>query len=152
MPSDTGTTSWASTACLILQRRRSRRQFAVDCHHTEYRPWACFDCSFFVSERPCTNCVAFSIECKIPSPKRKKNNQNKPKDDTRYVSSESEFLSFFSLDAETEPDAESAASVLVGRKWAPIVSPSLSSARSPLRKEKRTIKTRTRTILGMMTT
>ncbi|KAJ5860698.1 Transcription factor [Penicillium soppii] len=33
---------------------------------------------------PCTNCVAFSIECKIPSPKRKKTNQSKSKDDTRY--------------------------------------------------------------------
>ncbi|KAI9044266.1 CeGAL family transcription factor [Aspergillus affinis] len=28
---------------------------------------------------PCTNCVAFSIECKIPTPKRKKN-QTKPKE------------------------------------------------------------------------
>lgn len=28
---------------------------------------------------PCTNCVAFSIECKIPTPKRKKN-QTKLKD------------------------------------------------------------------------
>jgi hypothetical protein len=28
---------------------------------------------------PCTNCVAFSIECKIPTPKRKKN-QTKSKD------------------------------------------------------------------------
>jgi len=36
---------------------------------------------------PCTNCVAFSIECKIPSPKRKKN-QTKSKDD-RYVDSPS---------------------------------------------------------------
>ncbi|KAJ5096152.1 hypothetical protein NUU61_005508 [Penicillium alfredii] len=35
---------------------------------------------------PCTNCVAFSIECKIPTPKRKKN-QTKTKDDSRYVDS-----------------------------------------------------------------
>ncbi|KAJ5580000.1 uncharacterized protein N7459_005985 [Penicillium hispanicum] len=35
---------------------------------------------------PCTNCVAFSIECKIPTPKRKKN-QTKSKDDGRYVDS-----------------------------------------------------------------
>ena len=35
---------------------------------------------------PCTNCTAFSIECKIPTPKRKKN-QTKPKDDSRYVDS-----------------------------------------------------------------
>ncbi|CAG8225779.1 unnamed protein product [Penicillium olsonii] len=33
---------------------------------------------------PCTNCVAFSIECKIPSPKRKKNNQNKTKEENSY--------------------------------------------------------------------
>ncbi|CAG8005877.1 unnamed protein product [Penicillium salamii] len=33
---------------------------------------------------PCTNCVAFSIECKIPSPKRKKNNGSKGKEDTQY--------------------------------------------------------------------
>ncbi|KAJ6161328.1 Cutinase transcription factor 1 alpha [Penicillium chermesinum] len=32
---------------------------------------------------PCTNCVAFSIECKIPSPKRKKNS-SKSKEDARY--------------------------------------------------------------------
>lgn len=35
---------------------------------------------------PCTNCVAFSIECKIPTPKRKKN-QSKGKDDSRYADS-----------------------------------------------------------------
>ncbi|RKF54532.1 Cutinase transcription factor 1 alpha [Golovinomyces cichoracearum] len=29
--------------------------------------------------RPCTNCVAFSIECKIPTPKKKKISANKPK-------------------------------------------------------------------------
>ncbi|KAH8804799.1 fungal-specific transcription factor domain-containing protein [Xylogone sp. PMI_703] len=29
---------------------------------------------------PCTNCVAFSIECKIPTPKRKKNQAGKTKD------------------------------------------------------------------------
>ena len=31
---------------------------------------------------PCTNCVAFSIECKIPAPKRKKG-QNKAKESDR---------------------------------------------------------------------
>lgn len=31
---------------------------------------------------PCTNCVAFSIECKIPTPKRKKT--SKAKDESRY--------------------------------------------------------------------
>ncbi|KAF5871026.1 putative cutinase transcription factor 1 alpha protein [Botrytis fragariae] len=35
------------------------------------------------SRVPCTNCVAFSIECKIPTPKRKKTN-NKNKDSDRY--------------------------------------------------------------------
>ena len=35
---------------------------------------------------PCTNCVAFSIECRIPVPKRKRTNASKPKDDARYVS------------------------------------------------------------------
>lgn len=34
---------------------------------------------------PCTNCVAFSIECRIPTPKRKKN-QAKAKDGSGYVS------------------------------------------------------------------
>lgn len=34
---------------------------------------------------PCTNCVAFSIECRIPTPKRKKN-QAKSKDGSGYVS------------------------------------------------------------------
>ncbi|KAJ5167644.1 Cutinase transcription factor 1 alpha [Penicillium canariense] len=35
---------------------------------------------------PCTNCVAFSIECKIPSPKRKKTS-TKGKDDSQYADS-----------------------------------------------------------------
>ncbi|KAF9892218.1 Transcriptional activator of fatty acid utilization [Aspergillus nanangensis] len=34
---------------------------------------------------PCTNCVAFSIECKIPTPKRKKNS-TKSKDSAGYAS------------------------------------------------------------------
>lgn len=33
---------------------------------------------------PCTNCVAFSIECKIPTPKRKKTATGKAKDSDRY--------------------------------------------------------------------
>jgi len=35
---------------------------------------------------PCTNCVAFSIECKIPVPKRKKTagSAGKVKDTDRY--------------------------------------------------------------------
>ena len=34
--------------------------------------------------QPCTNCVAFSIECKIPTPKRKKTQAGKQKDSDRY--------------------------------------------------------------------
>lgn len=34
---------------------------------------------------PCTNCVAFSIECKIPVPKRKKNHASKAKEGDRSV-------------------------------------------------------------------
>lgn len=33
---------------------------------------------------PCTNCVAFSIECKIPAPKRKKTQNGKQKDSDRH--------------------------------------------------------------------
>lgn len=36
---------------------------------------------------PCTNCVAFSIECKIPTPKRKKHQGKLFKDGIRYVTS-----------------------------------------------------------------
>jgi len=32
---------------------------------------------------PCTNCVAFSIECKIPAPKRKKTANARTKDSDR---------------------------------------------------------------------
>jgi hypothetical protein len=34
---------------------------------------------------PCTNCVAFAIECRIPTPKRKKNQQPRNKDNNGYV-------------------------------------------------------------------
>lgn len=34
---------------------------------------------------PCTNCVAFSIECKIPVPKRKKNHTSRVKEVDRLV-------------------------------------------------------------------
>ena len=37
-------------------------------------------------QQPCTNCVAFSIECKIPTPKRKKTQSGKQKDSDRYGS------------------------------------------------------------------
>ena len=33
---------------------------------------------------PCTNCVAFAIECKIPVPKRKKTSNSRTKDEERY--------------------------------------------------------------------
>jgi hypothetical protein len=32
---------------------------------------------------PCTNCVAFSIECRIPVPKRKRANTTRAKDEER---------------------------------------------------------------------
>src|SRR5271170_8152278 len=35
---------------------------------------------------PCTNCVAFSIECKIPTPKRKKTQGGRARDSDRYGS------------------------------------------------------------------
>ncbi len=34
---------------------------------------------------PCTNCVAFQIECKIPQPKRKKTQANTARDSDRSV-------------------------------------------------------------------
>ncbi|KAJ5090561.1 hypothetical protein N7532_009245 [Penicillium argentinense] len=61
--------------------RRQRASRACEtCHARKVR---CDAASLGV---PCTNCVAFSIECKIPTPKRKKNS-SKPKDDSRYVDS-----------------------------------------------------------------
>ncbi|KAJ5580850.1 hypothetical protein N7450_007151 [Penicillium hetheringtonii] len=61
--------------------RRQRASRACEtCHSRKVR---CDAASLGV---PCTNCVAFSIECKIPSPKRKKNS-SKPKDDGRYADS-----------------------------------------------------------------
>ncbi|PLB50608.1 fungal-specific transcription factor domain protein [Aspergillus steynii IBT 23096] len=54
--------------------RRQRASRACEtCHARKVR---CDAASLGV---PCTNCVAFSIECKIPTPKRKKN-QTKPKE------------------------------------------------------------------------
>ncbi|CAI7649778.1 unnamed protein product [Penicillium bialowiezense] len=62
-----------------LSFRRQRASRACEtCHARKVR---CDAASLGV---PCTNCVAFSIECKIPSPKRKKNNQGKSKEDSRY--------------------------------------------------------------------
>ncbi|KAJ5225444.1 hypothetical protein N7468_006669 [Penicillium chermesinum] len=64
-----------------LSFRRQRASRACEtCHARKVR---CDAASLGV---PCTNCVAFSIECKIPSPKRKKNS-SKSKEDARYVPS-----------------------------------------------------------------
>ncbi|KAJ5770817.1 uncharacterized protein N7511_002868 [Penicillium nucicola] len=61
-----------------LSFRRQRASRACEtCHARKVR---CDAASLGV---PCTNCVAFSIECKIPSPKRKKS-QAKSKDESRY--------------------------------------------------------------------
>ncbi|KAK2785495.1 Transcriptional activator of fatty acid utilization [Onygenales sp. PD_12] len=55
--------------------RRQRASRACEtCHARKVR---CDAASLGV---PCTNCVAFSIECKIPTPKRKKNQTKTPKD------------------------------------------------------------------------
>ncbi|GAB7364832.1 hypothetical protein MBLNU230_g5626t2 [Neophaeotheca triangularis] len=55
--------------------RRQRASRACEtCHARKVR---CDAASLGV---PCTNCVAFSIECKIPTPKRKKHAKNKDKD------------------------------------------------------------------------
>ncbi|THX16270.1 hypothetical protein D6D13_01926 [Aureobasidium pullulans] len=59
--------------------RRQRASRACEtCHARKVR---CDAASLGV---PCTNCVAFNIECKIPSPKRKKTS-SKQKDSNRYA-------------------------------------------------------------------
>ncbi|TGO27847.1 hypothetical protein BPAE_0036g00580 [Botrytis paeoniae] len=58
-------------------RRQRASRACQTCHARKVR---CDAASLGV---PCTNCVAFSIECKIPTPKRKKTN-NKNKDSDRY--------------------------------------------------------------------
>ncbi|KAJ5675418.1 hypothetical protein N7462_008315 [Penicillium macrosclerotiorum] len=64
-----------------LSFRRQRASRACEtCHARKVR---CDAASLGV---PCTNCVAFSIECKIPTPKRKKNS-SKGKDDGQYADS-----------------------------------------------------------------
>ncbi|KAF3386920.1 hypothetical protein F1880_001328 [Penicillium rolfsii] len=61
-----------------LSFRRQRASRACEtCHSRKVR---CDAASLGV---PCTNCVAFSIECKIPTPKRKKTS-SKAKDESRY--------------------------------------------------------------------
>ncbi|KAI1450167.1 hypothetical protein F5Y02DRAFT_104750 [Annulohypoxylon stygium] len=60
--------------------RRQRASRACEtCHARKVR---CDAASLGV---PCTNCVAFQIECKIPQPKRKKTQANAAKDSDRYV-------------------------------------------------------------------
>ncbi|RAL66610.1 hypothetical protein DID88_006300 [Monilinia fructigena] len=58
-------------------RRQRASRACQTCHARKVR---CDAASLGV---PCTNCVAFSIECKIPTPKRKKTN-GKIKDSDRY--------------------------------------------------------------------
>ncbi|EPS29553.1 hypothetical protein PDE_04503 [Penicillium oxalicum 114-2] len=61
-----------------LSFRRQRASRACEtCHSRKVR---CDAASLGV---PCTNCVAFSIECKIPTPKRKKNS-TKAREESRY--------------------------------------------------------------------
>ncbi|KAL3475262.1 fungal-specific transcription factor domain-containing protein [Aspergillus californicus] len=61
-----------ATGQMSFRRQRASRACET-CHARKVR---CDAASLGV---PCTNCVAFSIECKIPSPKRKKN-QTKPRE------------------------------------------------------------------------
>ena len=58
---------------------------------------------------PCTNCVAFSIECKIPTPKRKKA-QGKSKDSDEYVRPSSSRPSFVRLPSYVRSNSEHAES------------------------------------------
>ncbi|KAJ5622176.1 hypothetical protein N7528_005408 [Penicillium herquei] len=85
-PSATGSTGTSGITvrngpggqALSFRRQRASRACET-CHARKVR---CDAASLGV---PCTNCVAFSIECKIPTPKRKKNS-SKSKEDTRYDS------------------------------------------------------------------
>ncbi|EAU37205.1 cutinase transcription factor 1 alpha [Aspergillus terreus NIH2624] len=78
-PSATGSTGTSGITVRAgpnghMSFRRQRASRACEtCHARKVR---CDAASLGV---PCTNCVAFSIECKIPTPKRKKN-QNKSKE------------------------------------------------------------------------
>ncbi|KAI5275038.1 hypothetical protein E4T47_01844 [Aureobasidium subglaciale] len=60
--------------------RRQRASRACEtCHARKVR---CDAASLGV---PCTNCVAFNIECRIPSPKRKKTSSKQQKESNRYA-------------------------------------------------------------------
>ncbi|KAI1775205.1 fungal-specific transcription factor domain-containing protein [Hypoxylon cercidicola] len=70
-----GPTTSTQNAQGQLSFRRQRASRACEtCHARKVR---CDAASLGV---PCTNCVAFQIECKIPQPKRKKTNNNATKD------------------------------------------------------------------------
>ncbi|KAG9243410.1 fungal-specific transcription factor domain-containing protein [Calycina marina] len=60
-------------------RRQRAARACETCHSRKVR---CDAASLGV---PCTNCTAFSIECKIPVPKRKKTAGGKQKDSDRYL-------------------------------------------------------------------
>lgn len=72
----TGTSGIAVRAGANGQMSFRRQRASRACETCHARKVRCDAASLGV---PCTNCVAFSIECKIPTPKRKKN-QTKSKD------------------------------------------------------------------------
>ncbi|KAI1142233.1 fungal-specific transcription factor domain-containing protein [Hypoxylon sp. FL0543] len=78
-PSSQGTPPGSTTATQNAQGQMSfRRQRASRaCETCHARKVRCDAASLGV---PCTNCVAFQIECKIPQPKRKKTQANATKD------------------------------------------------------------------------
>ncbi|KAK0745030.1 fungal-specific transcription factor domain-containing protein [Apiosordaria backusii] len=65
-PSAGGTTSTTNTSGGLSFRRQRASRACETCHARKVR---CDAASLGV---PCTNCVAFQIECRIPTPKRKK--------------------------------------------------------------------------------
>ncbi|KAK4230053.1 putative cutinase transcription factor 1 alpha [Podospora fimiseda] len=65
-PSTAGTTATTNTAGQMSFRRQRASRACETCHARKVR---CDAASLGV---PCTNCVAFQIECRIPNPKRKK--------------------------------------------------------------------------------
>ncbi|KAL3460495.1 fungal-specific transcription factor domain-containing protein [Aspergillus heterothallicus] len=86
-PSTAGSTGTSGIAVrsgtngqMSFRRQRASRACET-CHARKVR---CDAASLGV---PCTNCVAFSIECRIPTPKRKKN-QTKSKESGEYVDQE----------------------------------------------------------------
>ncbi|KAK0636891.1 fungal-specific transcription factor domain-containing protein [Bombardia bombarda] len=65
-----GSTATSNTAGQMSFRRQRASRACETCHARKVR---CDAASLGV---PCTNCVAFSIECRIPTPKRKKTTQS----------------------------------------------------------------------------